>query len=115
MPSTRRSESLKAAREASFARWFAGRRWRIATEESGTEEREGGVKIVYERGEFWVQPPGKFQTPLGHKGRHGYVLQEVDPHTGQDIEGSRSTWGAQALRKAREQYRAIIDGQAAGA
>lgn len=106
MPASR-SEALKAARQAAFDKWFKDRRWRIATEYDGEEHVAGKPVINYVRGEFHVVPPGKFETPLKHKGRHGFILQEVDPETGADIEGSRTAWGIQVLRKAISQHGAV--------
>jgi hypothetical protein len=98
-----RSQSLAAARQARFDKWFKDRKWRVATERTG-ESRDGDVVVTYDHGEFLVAEPGEFQTPLGNRGRHGFLIQEVDPATGTDIEGSLAAFGLATLRNAAREH-----------
>lgn len=102
-----RAEPLREARERRFAEWFEGRRWRVRTEEQGERFLEGH-RTVYDHGEFWIDTPGVFQTPVGHTGSHGFILQEVDA-AGNDIEGSMVAWGIQSIRQAATQFGAIVE------
>lgn len=85
-----------------LAPWFENRRWRVETELNGTVTI-GGVKFTYDKGAFEVEPPGVFVTPLGHRGRHGYVIIEVDAD-GRDIPGTGTAFGDATLRRASKAY-----------
>jgi hypothetical protein len=98
--------------------WFGTRKWRVATEVSGEQSvqvpnQEGEepltaeVVVIFRKGRFEVGSPGSFSSPLGSRGRVGVLLQEVGPD-GKDIEGSRSTWGESVVRRAKEEFGAII-------
>ena len=104
-----RSDSLRAARAFRMGEWFAGRKWRIVTEISGTIKLpESEKSITYDHGEFWIEAPASFQTPLGHIGRQGFTVREVDPADGTDLEPiTLASFGYTTLVKARDQYDAI--------
>jgi hypothetical protein len=108
-PSRSRSESLRAARAAGFASWFRDRRWRIMDEISGQVTLpDSNVTVTYDHGEFWITEPFLFRTPLGHNGRHGFTLREVDPETGEDTdEISMASFGRDVLVRAQQQFGAI--------
>lgn len=89
LDSPRRSKSaaLRTARQQRMADWFERRRWRVADELTFEN-----ADLRVESGEFWVLGGQVFRTPFGNKGRHGYILQEIDPRTGADVwtgEGER--------------------------
>jgi hypothetical protein len=106
-----RSSALKVARQRRMHEWFGKRRWRVCTELSYEHEA-----IVVRDGEFWIKGGDKvFRTPFGNKGTHGYILQEVDPVTGQDVwtvregtqvkqERSRASFGWVVLKRASEMF-----------
>lgn len=96
------------AHQDAFASWFSGRRWRVATEATCVRDTPDGDRVTYEQGEFWVSEPAVYQTPLGRRGRHGFILQEVD-EAGSDIPGSRAAFGATALRRAFDLFGSIIN------
>ena len=75
-----RSGSLRESRQKRMAEWFQGRRWRVCTELSSEQ-----TDVVIRKGEFWVTGGKVFRTPLGNKGTHGYILQEISVKTGQDV------------------------------
>jgi hypothetical protein len=101
-----RAETLARSRAEKFDSWFATRRWRVCAEVSGLRERDGH-KVLYHRGFFKIEPPGVFQTPLGHKGRTGYLVQEVDGE-GHDKEGtSPVAFGRRTLEHAINSYAAV--------
>jgi hypothetical protein len=104
-----RSSSLRTARALRMSQWFAGRRWRILTEVSGTIRLpDNGKSITYDCGEFWIEEPASFQTPLGHVGRQGFTVREVDPADGTDLEPiCLASFGHTTLVKARDEYDAI--------
>jgi hypothetical protein len=104
-----RSESLRTARAAELASWFRDRRWRVMTEVSGTATLpESECTITYDHGEFWIGNPYLFRTPLGHNGRHGFLLRELDPQTGADTSQiSMASFGHDVLVKAQERFGAI--------
>ena len=66
----------------------------------------GGVRIAYSKGVFDISPPGVFITPFGTRGRHGFVVIEVDDD-GKDIPGSGSAFGEAVLRRANAAYDTI--------
>jgi hypothetical protein len=102
-----RGEALRAVREAKFDSWFRGRCWRVA-EEWTTTRMVGGDEVAYDKGEFWVTPPGVFQTPLGHKGRHGFVIREIEPQSGIDKHPAvQAAFGFSTLKMANERYNCI--------
>lgn len=88
-----------------IAGWFAARRWRVRAELNGTMT-DRGVKITYTGGAFEVDRPGAFATPLGHRGRHGYAIIEVDAD-GKDIPGTSAAFGEALLRRASRAYGTI--------
>ena len=110
-----RSEIARDAREASLRSWFGKRRWRVMSEFSGERRKQLPRKpgapqqvavLVYDQGEFWITSPhGVFQTALGHKGRHGFLIVELDPGTGKDLEPQVVvSFGHGVLAKAQEMY-----------
>lgn len=94
---------MTTLRERRMQEWFGSRRWRLCTEL--TYERES---ISVHQGEFWILAGKVFRTPLGNKGTHGYILQEVDPATGADMflesGPSRASFGWGAISKAAEMF-----------
>jgi len=100
------AEALKMSRQQKFNDLFRGRRWRVQTEKSGPSVI-GGIRVRYDCGEFWIDPPGVFQTPLGHKGRHGFVLIEVDADGRDVVPLRRIALGYAAIRGAAEHFGAI--------
>lgn len=91
--------------EDRLAHWFKDRRWRVRTELDGTVTL-GGVKITYDKGVFEIDPPGCYVTPLGSRGRHGYVIIETGAD-GRDIPGSGTAFGGAALFRAQRAYGTI--------
>jgi hypothetical protein len=110
MPSnSSRSAALARSRTERFDSWFKDRRWRVRTEMAGTREREGAT-VVYDGGEFWVTPPEVFKTPLGHRGRHGFLIREVSPQTGDDlVPFTDVAFGHATLTDACVRYSAVRD------
>lgn len=103
-----RSTALRAAREQRMAEWFGSRRWRLCTEL--TYE---ATDISVKQGEFWILNGKLFRTPFGNKGKHGYILQEVNPSTEADIwrgdEPSRASFGWITLKSASDMFpRSIV-------
>ena len=107
-----RSAALRVARARRMAEWFEKRRWRVCAEM--TYETED-IKVI--AGEFGIKNGKVFKTPFGNKGTHGYILQEVDPATGQDVwvvkkdaegkatqERSRASFGWVTIKSASELY-----------
>jgi len=69
-----------------------------------------GVTITYDHGEFWVTAPGTFKTPLGNQGRHGFLIREVDPQTGADLDPAvDEAFGHILLTSAVALYKAVRD------
>jgi hypothetical protein len=99
------AEALAAARQAKWDEFFQSRKWRVVTEATGRLS-QGEIVVTYDQGRFQISEPGKFRTPLGHPGRSGYLLAEVV--AGQDT-GAYACFGGTALRKAAEQYGAILN------
>ena len=90
-----------------FAEWFGPPRcWRVLTEASGEQDvTEDGqtAHVVYDHGRFEVQG-GSFTTVFGTPaGSVGYLIQEVDPGTGQDT-GEPVAFVESVLRKAEATY-----------
>jgi len=87
-----------------FAAWFEGRRWRVMTELSGTVAA-GSIRVVYDRGAFEIAPPGVYVTPLGNRGRHGYLVVETGLD-GSDLMkiGAVQVFGEATLRRAQRDY-----------
>jgi hypothetical protein len=101
-----RIENMKRAREKQFAEWFETRHWRVAEETNGLRTREG-ITILYDHGEFWVQHPGVFKTPLGHRGKRGFLVKETDAD-GKDLDpASVQAFGHLTLKTAGEKYGTI--------
>lgn len=100
-----RGEALRQRREARFDSWFRDRRWRVCTEITGDRVSDTGI-VRYSGGFFRMDPPGIFQTPLGHKGRAGYLIQEVDPDGG-DRDVPPVPFGRRTLEHAIEKYGAV--------
>jgi hypothetical protein len=101
-----RSEVAKAARDERMREWFGTRKWRVKTEVTRTM-----LGIMYDHGEFWVKPPNVFQTPFGHKGRHGLIITEIDPDTGKDlVPAVLAAFGHTALVKAQDLYKCFPAG-----
>ena len=86
-----------------FASWFEGRLWRVMTELSGTAEPQGGIQITYDRGAFEISLPGVFVTPLGNRGRRGYLVIEHSS-LGIDKPGTEAAFGEATLRRAQRDY-----------
>lgn len=102
-----RATILREAREAKFDAWFKGRHWRVCSEISGERTGEGGAKITYDRGWFTIAPPHTFKTPLGHRGRAGILIQEVDAE-GHDLPGTTpASFGEQVLKRAAKVYGSV--------
>jgi hypothetical protein len=85
-----------------LATWFSGRHWRVMHEVSGTVTL-GQVRIAYANGEFEIAPPGVFVTPLGNRGRRGYLVIETG-EDGADVPGSAVAFGEAALRRAQQAH-----------
>jgi hypothetical protein len=101
-----RTAALKASKTAKDQEWFQGRHWRVCAEISGRREL-GGHRIDYHQGFFQVTGPAVFQTPFGHKGRSGYLIQETDA-AGTDLPGTvPQAFGRGALRGAIERFGAV--------
>lgn len=83
--STGRGAALARSRMERFDTWFRDRRWRVRSEVTEVREQEDSV-VIYDQGEFWVRPPEKFRTPFGNEGRHGFLIREIDPATGEDLD-----------------------------
>jgi hypothetical protein len=88
-----------------LAAWFKDRRWRVMTELSGGVTMQG-AKVTYARGAFEIAQPGVFVTPLGNRGRHGYVIIETG-EDGADVPGSARVFGEAALRRAQQAHGTI--------
>jgi hypothetical protein len=97
---------------------FAGRKWRVAEEMTGTvsypvpgpDKRRRGevVAVVFSRGEFELPPGTAYQSPLStNLGRRGVLLQETDAEGAADVLGSRLAVGRASVSRAREQYAAV--------
>ncbi len=100
------AELLRRAREEKFAGWFRGRYWRVCHEITGNREKDGFV-VSYFRGHFQVKAPAVFQTPLGHKGRSGYLIQEINS-AGSDLPGTQPhPFGRKALEHAISLYHSV--------
>lgn len=78
--------------------YFGTRRWRVATEVTGTVER-----VAFTKGRFEISG-GVFHSPLSSaRGRKGILLQEIDPESGKDIEDSQIAVGVVVFRRARKE------------
>ncbi len=99
-----RSVNIRAAKRSQLEQWFRMRRWRVMTELSGT-----GPEGTCERGEFRLKPPATFTTPFGNTGRHGFIIQEIDPVTGSDLSTRPAAFGQQVLRLAEERFGAVVN------
>lgn len=99
-----RSASIRESRAARMSYWFKGRQWRICTELSGPVD--GGTCT---EGEVRLTAPSVFQTPFGHRGRHGYIIQEVARSDGRDLSTRPVTFGLKVLREAQELYGSIVN------
>lgn len=106
---------LQRSRDAKFDLWFRDRHWRVMTEESGDrtwdgEDADGNqvtLVVHYDSGHFVIDQPGVFQTPLGHKGRAGFIIRETDAE-GADLPGNiTAAFGRAALERAIERYGAV--------
>jgi hypothetical protein len=119
-PKRQPAQALKEARDTKFRFWFENRRWRIADEVTGertvhldpgtylgTRHPDGlDLVVTYDHGHFKIPAPGKFHTPLGHAGRSGIIVAEIDT-MGQDT-GIMAAFGPTALRQAHEKYGLIV-------
>jgi hypothetical protein len=104
-----RGAALARSRMERFDAWFKDRRWRVRTEVTEVREKDGS-SVVYDHGEFWVRPPEKFRTPFGNEGRHGFLIREVDPATGRDLDPAVDVaFGHILLVSAVQRYGAIRD------
>lgn len=103
-----RSEAATKARDARLAKWFEVRRWRVRIEDSATR-KVGKTEVTYAQGEFWITGDHVFQTPFGYKGRHGFIIQEIDPVAGADI-GDPVCFGHAVLDKAQGLYQCFPAG-----
>jgi hypothetical protein len=88
-----RGEALLATRNKKMAELFKGRKYRVAQ------------KVDLPQGQVFV-------TPFGHKGRHGYVLIEVqaDNATQDASPEFRFVIGETVIKVAHEEYEALRDG-----
>jgi hypothetical protein len=92
-------------------RWrelFAGRKWRVAEELTGTVLQDG-AQVLFERGLFEIlTAQHAYESPLStNKALRGTVLQETDATGQTDIPGSRIAIGTPAVRTARREYEAV--------
>lgn len=100
-----RGDALRRSREGRMAEWFKDRRWRVAIELAFETP-----DIVVDGGEFWTKDDKVFRTPFGNKGKHGYIMQEVNPDTGLDVwddekhEPSRVTFGWVTIKHAADMF-----------
>ena len=88
-----------------LAPWFEHRRWRVLAELDG-EVTLAGVKIAFAAGTFEIGQPGVYVTPLGARGRRGFVIIETG-EDGQDIAGTEAAFGEAALRRANASWDTI--------
>ncbi len=88
-----------------FASWFEGRRWRVMSELSGTVSAgpSGIIRVVYDKGAFEIAPPGVYATPLGNRGRRGYLVIETGAD-GRDLPVCAEAFGEATLRRAQRDY-----------
>lgn len=91
-------------------KWFAGRKWRIAKEISGTTKvTRNNVTVKFRNGKFELAAPGVYVSPLSqNKARRGVLLQEVDVFSLQDIPGSLYPFGEPVVAEARKTFDAIV-------
>jgi hypothetical protein len=105
-----RSSALRTAREKRMADWFGTRHWRVCTELTFETD-----DLDVQAGEFWVKGGKVFRTPFGNKGSHGYIIQEVNPDTGEDVwdkeknAPSRASFGWVTLNSAAEMFPGSVD------
>jgi hypothetical protein len=86
--------------DGSWDEYFAKRKWRIASEETG-EVTDGPATVRFLQGAFTIEG-GKFHSPLSSaRGSKGVLLQEVGPR-GADVDGSQIAVGVVTLRQARK-------------
>lgn len=90
----------------SWDEYFGTRKWRVATEITGTDEGDPS-SVRFTAGKFEIEN-GSFCSPLSSaRGKAGVILQEVDPHggphPGADIPGSRIAVGVVVFRRARKE------------
>jgi len=85
-----------------FAAWFEGRRWRVMSELSGIVAA-GSIRVAYDRGAFEIAQPGVYVTPLGNRGRRGYLVVETGPD-GRDLPVHAEAFGEATLRRAQRDY-----------
>jgi hypothetical protein len=99
-----RSDSLAAARAQRWQQWFGTRHWRVMTEVTERRtDRETGSAVIADHGEVWIEGDAQFQTPLGNKGRHGFLVTEVGPD-GRDLDPAvQVIFGYAALCRARDE------------
>jgi len=98
-----RTAALHASSEEKYLSWFRDRHWRVSTEITGDRTKDGH-KIFYFKGFFQVEGPGVFQTPLRHKGRKGYLIQETGAD-GKDLPGTKPVpFGRTVLERASGQF-----------
>ena len=103
-----RAEYLRSSSRQKFEQWFKDRHWRVCTEMTGNRVKDGYI-VIYYKGFFQVTPPGTFQTPLGHRGRSGYLIQETDAG-GTDLPGTEPVpFGRAALLHAIEEFGLVKD------
>jgi hypothetical protein len=88
-----------------LAPWFKDRSWRVMSELNGGVSMQG-AHVTYDKGAFEIAPPGVYVTPLGSRGRRGYVIIEIGADS-QDIPGSARVFGGAALRRANAAYGTI--------
>lgn len=101
------AQRAERAQEHRLERYFLGRRWRVMTEKTNHDLKDGPARCIIDQGEVWVTG-GSFSTPTGHRGRHGFMVAEVDPVTGADLDPQvRAIFGRSALIKAQSLYSAI--------
>jgi hypothetical protein len=87
---------------------FGTRRWRVAAEWSGYVEPDEGGRVTFDHGEFTIDAPGAFRSPLStNLGRVGVLLQEVAPD-GSDVPDSLIPFGQPAVKRAREEFHALV-------
>jgi hypothetical protein len=115
-PQRQPAAALAEARERKFKEWFEGRRWRIADDWTGERpaivDAGNGTDMTlllrFNHGRFLIPPPGRFHTPLGHGGRQGVIIIELD-ELGQDKVPERAVpFGITTLKSAQKAYGLIV-------
>lgn len=64
--------------DARLAAWFENHEWRVQDALSGQAVSSDGIRATYDHGAFEIAAPGVFISPLGHRGRRGFILERTD-------------------------------------